>query len=57
VQVAPVTKIDGRQIGEGKVGDITKQLQDLYLRAVHGEEPQFLDWLTPVYGTASLKSA
>jgi branched-chain amino acid aminotransferase len=53
VQIAPVTKVDGRLIGEGKVGDITKQVQDLYLRAVHGEEPDLEDWLTPVYQAAA----
>jgi branched-chain amino acid aminotransferase len=49
VQIAPVSKIDGRPIGEGKIGDVTKAVQDLYLRAVHGEEPDFEEWLTPVY--------
>jgi branched-chain amino acid aminotransferase len=49
VQISPVTKIDGRTIGEGKIGDVTKRLQDLYLRVVRGEEPDFADWLTPVY--------
>jgi branched-chain amino acid aminotransferase len=49
VQIAPVTKVDGRPIGEGKIGDVTKQIQDLYLRAVHGAESDFMDWLTPVY--------
>jgi branched-chain amino acid aminotransferase len=49
VQIAPVTKLDGRLIGEGKVGDLTKAVQDLYLSAVHGDADEFADWLTPVY--------
>jgi branched-chain amino acid aminotransferase len=53
VQVAPVTKVDGRVVGEGKTGEVTQSIQDLYLSAVHGEEPAFLEWLTPVYGRGS----
>ena len=49
VQIAPVTKVDGRLIGEGKIGDITMAIQDLYLSAVRGEVQEYGDWLTPVY--------
>ena len=52
VQVAPVTKVDGRVIGDGKMGPVTKSIQDLYLQAVRGEAEEFRDWLTPVYGRA-----
>jgi branched-chain amino acid aminotransferase len=51
VQVAPVTKVDGRSVGTGKIGEVTRSIQDLYLAAVHGEAPEFREWLTPVYGT------
>ncbi|HEX9311500.1 MAG TPA: branched-chain amino acid transaminase, partial [Actinomycetota bacterium] len=37
VQVAPVTSVDGRTVGHGKIGEITRSIQDLYLSAVHGE--------------------
>lgn len=50
VQVSPVTKVDGRTIGDGKMGEVTRSVQDLYLAAVHGEVDEFMDWLTPVYG-------
>lgn len=50
VQISPVTKVDGRVIGEGKMGEITRAVQDLYLSVVHGEVEEFMDWLTPVYG-------
>jgi branched-chain amino acid aminotransferase len=52
VQVAPVTKVDGRKIGDGKMGELTRSIQDLYLSAVHGEVEEYMDWLTPVYGKA-----
>jgi branched-chain amino acid aminotransferase len=50
VQVAPVTKVDGRTIGDGKIGEVTRAVQDLYLASVHGEAEEFMNWLTPVYG-------
>lgn len=49
VQVAPVAKVDGRIVGEGKMGEVTRAIQDRYLSAVHGEVEEFGDWLTPVY--------
>jgi branched-chain amino acid aminotransferase len=50
VQIASVTKVDGRKIGDGKMGEITRSIQDLYLAAVHGEVEDYWGWLTPVYG-------
>jgi branched-chain amino acid aminotransferase len=50
VQVAPVTSVDGRTVGHGKIGEVTRSIQDLYLSAVHGEVEEFRHWLTPVYG-------
>jgi branched-chain amino acid aminotransferase len=49
-QVSPVVEVDRRTVGAGRVGRQTRRLQDIYFRAVRGEEPQYRDWLTPVYG-------
>jgi branched-chain amino acid aminotransferase len=49
-QVAPVTELDHRAIGDGRVGRHTQRLQELYFRAVRGDEPRYRQWLTPVYG-------
>ena len=49
-QVAPVIEVDRRAVGDGRVGRQTLRLQQLYFRAVRGEEPRYRDWLTPVYG-------
>jgi branched-chain amino acid aminotransferase len=49
VQVAPVIKVDGRVVGDGKMGEVTRAIQDLYLSAAHGEVDEFRHWLTPVY--------
>jgi len=49
VQVAPVTEVDGRLIGNGKPGDATLTLQRRYLEVVRGEVPEHAEWRTPVY--------
>jgi branched-chain amino acid aminotransferase len=48
-QVGGVTELDHRAIGDGAVGVQTRRLQDVYFRAVRGDEPRYRDWLTPVY--------
>ncbi len=52
VQVAPVTSVDGRVVGEGKMGEVTRSIQETYLAATHGELEQYRHWLTPVYERA-----
>ncbi len=49
VQISPVTRIEGRPIGDGKPGPITMELQRRYLAAVRGEDPHYATWCTPVY--------
>lgn len=49
VQVAPVTKVDHRPIGDGRPGDKTLTLQKLYFDAVRGNNPAYGHWLTPIY--------
>ncbi len=48
-QVAAVAEIDHRPIGSGKMGSITKQIQDRYFAIVRGKDPKYVHWLTPVY--------
>ena len=38
-------------IGDGKMGEITRAIQDLYLAGGHGEVEEFRHWLTPVYSS------
>jgi branched-chain amino acid aminotransferase len=49
VQIAPVTNIDGRQIGSGKPGAVTMELQEFYLAIVRGISEDFPEWRLPVY--------
>jgi branched-chain amino acid aminotransferase len=50
VQVAPVTQVDHRPLGDGTVGPITEQIQKAYVDAVRGKVERYHHWLTPVYG-------
>ena len=47
--VTPVAEIDRRQIGNGEVGEITKNLQKIYSDVIRGNNSKYLDWCTPVY--------
>jgi branched-chain amino acid aminotransferase len=42
-ELAAVTKIDNRQIGDGKVGSMTKRLSDLYAKRTASEGVQVVD--------------
>lgn len=47
-QVAPITSIDQRTIGNGQVGEITSKLQQLYMDVAKGKYPKYNHWLTEV---------
>lgn len=49
VQVAWVKSVDRRIIGNGKIGPVSKKLQDLYFEVVKGDNNHFMNWLTPIY--------
>ena len=48
-QVAPVIEVDRRKVGNGKVGEFTQELQNIYFGAVRGETAKYKDWTIPVY--------
>jgi len=45
-EVTPITNIDGRIIGTGKMGQITSHLQKVYFAAVRGENSKYEHYLT-----------
>lgn len=47
-ELTPITEIDSKRIGNGKIGPITKMLIDAYSGAVRGEDEDFEEWLTYV---------
>ncbi len=48
VQISPVISVDHRTIGDGVVGPIVRQLQQLFFNVVRGEDPAYAAWLTPI---------
>jgi len=48
-QISPITSIDHRPVGDGKVGAVTKKIQDLYFDIVKGKVEQYKHWCVPVY--------
>jgi len=47
-EVIPVVVVDGRPVGDGKPGPVTRRIQEAYLRVVRGEDSRYEDWLTYV---------
>ena len=49
VQIAAVIEVDGRPVGTGRMGPVTRQLRDLYFDIVRGRVAKYRHWCTPVY--------
>ncbi len=45
-EVTPIKEVDGRIIGKGRPGAITKKLQGLFFKIVKGEDRAYKSWLT-----------
>ena len=48
-QIQHVQSVDNRVIGDGKLGKITKQIQDLYYEVVRGKVAKYKHWCMPIY--------
>ena len=44
-EITPIVEVDGRPIGDGKPGPVTRQLQEIFFRVIRGEEETYIDWL------------
>jgi branched-chain amino acid aminotransferase len=44
-----VIEVDRRRVGSGEVGPHSRRLQEIYFKAVRGEDARYRDWLEPVY--------
>jgi branched-chain amino acid aminotransferase len=44
-EVTPIREVDGRSIGNGKPGPVTKKLQNLFFKIVRGESKSYKSWL------------
>lgn len=45
-ELTPITKVDGRKVGNGEVGPITKLLSQHFTEVVTGADAEFEHWLT-----------
>lgn len=48
-QISPIVSVDNRELGDGKVGPISKELQKLYFDVVRGKVAKYKHWCMPVY--------
>jgi branched-chain amino acid aminotransferase len=46
-EVTPIREVDGRAIGKGEPGPVTKKLQEKFFDVVKGRNPKYADWLDP----------
>ncbi len=44
-EVVPIREVDDRTVGTGRVGPVTKHIQDTYFATVRGEVDRYKDWL------------
>lgn len=47
-EIAGVSEIDHKKIGNGEVGEITNKIKKLYFNIVHGKNPKYEKWITKV---------
>ncbi|MEK7712553.1 MAG: branched-chain amino acid transaminase [Nitrospirota bacterium] len=47
-EITPIREVDGRVIGEGRAGRITKKLQSVFFDSVKGKNKKYASWLTYV---------
>jgi branched-chain amino acid aminotransferase len=47
-EITPIRSVDGRQVGAGKAGPVTRKLQDLFFGLFDGRTPDKYGWLEPV---------
>ena len=47
--LTPVAEVDHRSIGNGEIGEVTRQLQAIYASVIKGNNSRYATWCTPVY--------
>jgi branched-chain amino acid aminotransferase len=47
-EVTPIREVDGRIIGEGRPGKVTKKLQAIFFDIVKGKNKKYKSWLTAI---------
>jgi branched-chain amino acid aminotransferase len=44
-ELTPIREVDDRQIGNGKPGPVTRELQSAFFEIVKGKNPDYREWL------------
>ncbi|MBB5208954.1 branched-chain amino acid transaminase [Chiayiivirga flava] len=47
-EITPIRSVDGKQVGEGKPGALTRRMQDLFFGLFSGKTPDTHGWLEPL---------
>ncbi|MBI2940192.1 MAG: branched-chain amino acid transaminase [Chloroflexi bacterium] len=56
-EITPVAEIDRRTVGNGGIGPLTAQLQEIFFNIVRGKQRKYREWCTPVYAVSHSGSA
>lgn len=51
VELAPITRVDHRPVGDGRIGPVAGRLRHLYEKATRGRLDGYHHWLEPVFQT------
>ncbi|MCD9027471.1 branched-chain amino acid transaminase [Luteimonas sp. BDR2-5] len=49
-EITPIRSVDGRQVGSGKAGPLTRRIQSLFFGLFDGSTPDTHGWLEPLQG-------
>ncbi len=55
--ITPILEVDRRPVGTGKIGKITKKLQNIYFGVIQGGNSKYFAWCTPVYSKSAKTQA
>jgi branched-chain amino acid aminotransferase len=56
-ELAPIQRIGHLAIGTSVPGPVTREIMGVFAKVVHGEDPRYADWLTPVPSLAAAPPA
>ncbi|KFI21023.1 branched-chain amino acid aminotransferase, partial [Nitrosococcus oceani] len=48
-EITPVISVDGKRVGDNKVGKITENIRKIYSDITMGKNKNCSKWVTPVY--------
>jgi len=48
-EITPVISVDGKKVGNGRAGKVTKQISSIYSDIVMGKNKKYTHWITAVY--------